>query len=197
MEEMVVANSGGTISSGDAKTNRWFILNTDVSPNSVETLIKEIHEINRYDEEQEKKVVGYKRKPIEIVVNTYGGSVYDGYALVSEILMSKTPVHTILQGKAMSMGFIIFLAGHKRIMTQFATLMYHEISTFEWNDITAIKRSVEEAERLQRLYDDYVLKRTNLLQEKLDDVKEKRMNWFIGADEAKKLGITDEVISFF
>jgi ATP-dependent Clp protease protease subunit len=75
--------------------------------------------------------------------------------------------------------------------------MYHQISTFEWNDITAIKRSVEEAERLERLYDSFVLKRSNLMQEKLDDVKEKRMNWFIGADDAKKLGLCDEVVSFF
>lgn len=194
MGEIIEAVSSG-VSSGDVKTNRYFILNQGVSESSVETLIKDIHEINRYDNEREKKEVDFKRKPIELVVNTYGGSVYDGFALVSEILMSKTPVHTICQGKAMSMGFIIFLAGHKRFMTPFATLMYHEISTFEWSDVTAIKRSVEEAERLAKIYDDYVLKRTNVLPDKLADVKEKRMNWFIGADEAKKLNMCDELIA--
>lgn len=178
------------------KKNRHFILSDDVTQSSVVNIIKEIREINRHDDEQEEKVVDYERKPIEILVNTFGGSVYDGFGLVAEIEMSKTPIHTICNGKAMSMGFIIVAAGHKRFMNYpFATLMYHQISTFEWNDITHIKRSVEEAERLEKIYDDYVLRRTNLMRSQLDEIKEKRMNWYVDAQDAKKLGIIDEVIS--
>jgi ATP-dependent Clp protease, protease subunit len=185
---------GGT-STEEIKKNRYFILNEDVDAESVVGIIREIHDINRYDSEKESKVVDYEREPITLVVNTYGGSVYDGFALLSEMVLSKTPIHTICQGKAMSMGFILMLGGHKRFMTPFATLMYHEISTAAWDKITGIKQTVEEAERLQRVYDNYVLSRTNLMQEKLDDIKERKMEWYLGADDAKKLGIIDEILS--
>lgn len=186
--------TGGTFSTDDKK-NRYLILNDDVTPLSSFAIIKEIHDINKFDDEKEKKVVGYEREPITLLVNTPGGSVYDGFALVSEIIMSKTPVHTYCPGKAMSMGFIIMLAGHKRLMGPFATLMYHEISTRAWDNITGIKQTVEEAERLQRVYDSYVLQRTNLMQEKLDDVKERKLDWYIGPEDCKKLGIIDEILS--
>jgi ATP-dependent Clp protease, protease subunit len=172
----------------EEKKNRHFYLGEDVSASSV------IMEINRFDNEQEKKVVDYEREPIEIVVSTYGGSVYDGFGLVDAIVLSKTPVHTICTGKAMSMGFIILVAGHKRFITPMATVMYHQISTAVWAELEKIKRSVEEAERLEKIYDEFVLKRTNLLKEKLDDVKARCMDWYIAPDEAKKLGIIDEIL---
>jgi ATP-dependent Clp protease protease subunit len=188
-------NIGGTFTSNGDKKNRYLTLNEQVSETSCFNIIKELHDINAFDDEQEKKVVGYEREPITLVINTPGGSVYDGFALVTEIILSKTPVHTYCPGKAFSMGFILMLAGHKRIMGPFATLMYHEISTQAWDSVTGIKRTVEEADRIQRLYDDYVLKRTNIMQEKLDDVKEKQFNWFIGAEDCKKLGVIDEILS--
>ena len=60
--------------------------------------------------------------------------------------------------------------------------------------MTQVKRTLEEWERLQNLYDEYVLKRTSLLKEKLDEVKEKCLDWYISAEEAKKLGIVDELL---
>ena len=94
----------------------------------------------------------------------------------------------------MSMGFIIFAAGHKRFAHPFATLMYHQIRGWAGGELTQIKRTVEEWERLETIYDSYVLKKTNLMKEKLDDVKEKCKDWYISAEDAKKLGIVDEIL---
>ena len=187
----------GDTNMGEDKKNRYFYLGEDVSSSSVKDIIKEIREINRHDDEQDKKVVDYEREPIEIIVSTYGGSVYDGFGLVDAITLSKTPVHTVCVGKAMSMGFIILAAGHKRFITPMATPMYHEISTGAWGELEKIKRTTEEAERLQKIYDDFILKKTNILQEKLDSVKERCADWFMTADEAKKLGVVDEILEVF
>lgn len=179
------------------KKNRYFYLGESVSSSSVKEIIKEIREINRHDEEQNKKVVDYKREPIEIIVSTFGGSVYDGFGLVDAITLSKTPVHTICVGKAMSMGFIILAAGHKRFITPMATPMYHQVSAMAWGELEKIKRTAEEAERLQVMYDNFILKKTNILQEKLESVKERCLDWFLTADEAKKLGVVDEILEAF
>lgn len=180
--------------SAEVKKNREFSLSENVSEGSVSNIIKEIREINRHDDEQEKEKREYEREPITIVVNTFGGSVYDGFGLVAAIELSKTPVHTVCLGKAMSMGFIIFAAGHKRFAHRLATLMYHEVSTFVWDKLSAIKQEVHECERLQKDYDDYILDRTNILQEKLDEVKEKKAEWYLNAKEAKKYGLVDELL---
>lgn len=179
----------------EEKKNRHFYLGESVSESSMKELIKSIREINRYDDEQAKKTIDYEREPIELIVSSYGGSVYDGFGLVDTIELSKTPVHTVGIGKMMSMGFIILIAGHKRSMTKRATAMYHQISTGVWAELEKIKRTAEECERLEKIYDDFVLARTNLMKEKLDDVKGRCQDWYISADEAKKLGIVDEIIS--
>lgn len=174
--------------------NRDLILSENVTQDSVKGLIREILEINDFDDKQEEEKRTYERKPIRLIVNTYGGSVYDGFALVAAIEKSKTPVHTICFGKAMSMGFMIMLAGHKRFAHPLATLMYHQISTLAWGKIEEIKQEVTECERLEKLYDDYVLKHSNLIKKQLDEVKKLKQEWYIGADEAVKLGLVDELL---
>lgn len=180
---------------GEEKKNRYFYLGEDVSQSSVKEIIKGIREVNRYDDEQAEKVVGYEREPIELIVSTYGGSVYDGFGLVDVIGLSKTPVHTVGIGKMMSMGFIILAAGHHRSMTEMSTAMYHEIATGVWNKLEEIKRTAEECQRLQDMYDSYILKKTNILKEKLEDVKSRCLDWYISAEDCKKLGIVDEVLA--
>ncbi|AIF45658.1 ClpP family protease [Virgibacillus sp. SK37] len=174
--------------------DRKLILSEDVNGSSVRGLIQKILEINLYDQEKEEKEVGYKREPIELIVNSFGGSVYDGFALVSVMETSKTPIHTICLGSAMSMGFIIYLAGHKRFAHRFSTFMYHEIISGGFQKTEEHRRNVKECERLQKQYDDYVLEKTTLYQEKLDNVKSTVTDWYIPAEEAVKYGIVQELV---
>lgn len=178
----------------EEKKNRELMLGVDVDEGIIKDLIQQIREINKYDDEQEKEKKEYTRDPIVLIVNTYGGGVYDGFALVATMDMSKTPIHTICLGKAMSMGFIIFAAGHKRFAHPMATLMYHQIRGYTGGELIKIKRTVEEWDRLEKIYDEYILKKTNLLQEKLDYMKERTQDWYIPAEDGKKYGIVDELL---
>lgn len=182
-----------SIESGEKK-NREFYLGQNVEASSLESIIKGIIEINKFDAEQEKKVVDYKREPIELTISSYGGYIYDGLGLLDIILLSKTPVHTICIGKAMSMGFMLMIVGHKRFATPRATFMHHQASAAAWGELEKMKRSVEETQRLEDLCDELVLEKTNILKEKLDSIRERCMDWFIDAKEAKKLGIIDEIL---
>lgn len=178
----------------EEKKQRELLLSGDVEEGNIISLIKEIRDINNFDDEQEKEKKEYERKPITLIVNTYGGSVYDGFALVAAMDLSKTPIHTVCLGKAMSMGFIIFAAGHKRFAHPFATLMYHQVRGWVGGELEKIKRTVHEWDRLEKMYDAYILKKTSLLQEKLDDVKVKCQDWYISAEDAKKYGLVDELL---
>lgn len=178
----------------EKRKDRQLYLFSKVDEKNISEIVKQIIEINLYDDEQEEEKKEFERIPIELHISSYGGYVYCGFSLVDAILSSRTPVHTICSGKAMSMGLAILLAGHKRFGHRHSTFMYHQLSAWVWGDLTNIKRDVKECERLEKIYDELVLSKTNILKERLDEVKEKRMDWFISAEEAKKLGIIDEIL---
>ena len=87
---------------------RKLYLKEDVDEKSVMPLIEAIHRINDDDAEKEKEYNGWEREPIKLYIYTYGGVCYAGFALIDAIRASKTPVHTIVLGTAMSMGIFIF-----------------------------------------------------------------------------------------
>lgn len=84
------------------------------------------------DQEKEEKEIGYKRKPIKIFINSFGGRVADMWSLVDIMLNSKTPIHTYCTGYAYSCGFYIFIAGSKRYITNHVDILYHQLSSSNW-----------------------------------------------------------------
>ena len=82
---------------------RDLLLSDRISQSTVKDIIKDIFEINFDDDEKEEIYKEWKRTPIRLFINSYGGIVYDGLALVDIIKHSKTPIHTICVGSCISM----------------------------------------------------------------------------------------------
>lgn len=181
-------------STSEDTESRILYLNDDVDAGSMKPIIEQILKWNEQDDEKDKKQKDFVRKPVKLIVNTYGGSVYDGFGLISVIDNSKTPIHTYVYGKAMSMGFLIAAAGHKRFAGKLATFMYHQIASFAWGKLEQIKEDVKECERLQAMYNGYLLARTAIRESDVQPVLDRRGEWFFGADEAVKLKLVDEVL---
>ena len=180
----------------DVKDNnsRNIVLSSDITASSVADIIESILDINTLDDELEEDLQDYEREPIKLVVNSFGGSVYDGFALIAAIEHSKTPIHGYCYGSAMSMGFIIYISTHVRFAHKTSTLMYHEISDVFWGNITGAKQNLKECERLQKVYDDYVLSRTKIPVNKMDDYKDRKEDWYMSAQEAAKYKIIHKII---
>lgn len=170
---------------------RKILLSENISSSSVKDVIKEIMDINYDDDLKEVDYKDWERKPIKLFINSFGGSVYDGLALVDTIKQSKTPIHTISIGSSMSMGFWIYLAGHKRFIGENATLMFHDISTVVWDKTEGIKQEVKEMERLQAMLSQFVISTSMVKEETLDDYITRKAEWYIPADEAIKLKLAD------
>ena len=180
----------------DVKDNnsRNIVLISDISASSVADIIESILDINTLDDELEEDLQDYNREPIKLVVNSFGGSVYDGFALIAAIEHSRTPIHGYCYGSAMSMGFIIYISTHVRFAHKTATLMYHEISDMFWGNITNAKQNLKECDRLQKVYDDYVLSRTKLPVDKMNEYKARKEDWYMSAQEAAKYKIIHKII---
>jgi len=127
---------------------------------------------------------------VPVIIDSYGGQVYSLMSMISDIKHSKIPVATIVQGKAMSCGAILFSfgTGGHRYMDPDATLMIHDVSSMGWGKVEEIKADAIEVERLnQKVYrmmakncgqpEDYFL---NIVHEK------SHADWYLDADECKK-----------
>ena len=145
----------------------------------------------KQDDANEEIKKNFKRKPITIFINSFGGSVYDMWSIIDIITNSKTPIYTYCTGYAMSAGFIIFLAGHKRFVTKHATLMCHQLSMWDNGKLTDMQQIMEEREENQRDIEEFIIKQTKISQEKLDEIRTKKIDWFIKSSEVKSLGIAE------
>ncbi len=126
---------------------RKLYLAKQVDQASIGALTQQILDINQDDEYLKKlsEISGfiYLPKPIELYIDSYGGVVYQCFGLLSVMKKSKTPVHTIVTGCAMSCGFMIAITGHRRICYEKATYMYHQAGSAAWGESKRYRRRVD------------------------------------------------------
>ncbi|MCR8635185.1 MULTISPECIES: ATP-dependent Clp protease proteolytic subunit [Paenibacillus] len=173
---------------------RTLYLFDGINKNSVKAVVENILKINQLDDEKDKREKDYKHVPIDLIINSNGGNVYDGLGLINVIDNSKTPVHTYVYGLAASMSLLVAVSGHKRHLGKLSTLMYHSISNTIGGRLEHLKNRVDEGQRLQNIYDQYLISKSNLRLEDLKSVQEHQRDWFISPEEALELGIIDEII---
>jgi ATP-dependent protease ClpP protease subunit len=84
------------------------------------------------------------KKRIQVWINCVGGSVVDGYNIYNAILKSNTPVDTYNVGICASMAGAIFMAGRKRIMSDYAKLMMHPVQGSDTKAYQSFMDSISE-----------------------------------------------------
>lgn len=173
---------------------RIYYLSDDVDNQSIGVLTYSILSAIAEDDEKDSKEKNYKREPIKLYINSYGGSVGDMWGLVDVILNSKTSIHTYCTGYAMSAGFKIFLAGHKRFCYKHSVFLYHQLSTRMSGKYLDVKQEMEETDRTQKDIEEYVLSRTKITKEKLDEIRNQKKDFYIHSEDAFTYGIVDEVL---
>ena len=178
----------------------------------VSGLIKEVElrkspviiRVNKFDEESAKKFqqeMGLAhntgQKVIPVVIDSYGGQVYSLMAMISAIKHSDLPVATIVEGKAMSCGAILFSHGEegRRFMDPNATLMIHDVSSGMLGKIEELKADVEEADRLNKIVYKMMAqncgKADNYFTKIVD--KKKHADWYLDAEEARKHNLANHL----
>lgn len=178
--------------------DRILMFNSGVDLETIGVLSKSIIEINQSDAKNTKLYamndVVYTPPPIHIYIDSYGGHVYQCLGLMGIIENSKTPIHTIVTGCAMSCGFMIAITGHKRLAYKTSTFMYHQVSTIKLGKLKEIEDGIIETKRLQKVIEQHTLKHTKITQAKLKDIYENKIDWFMNSQQALANGVIDEII---
>ena len=176
----------------------------------VSPLIKEVElrsppviiRVNKFEEDSAKEFAQQMslaqstgQPVIPIIIDSYGGQVYSLMSMIGNIKSSKTPIATIIEGKAMSCGAILFSFGTQgyRFIDPDATIMIHDVSSGAIGKIEDIKADSKEAERLNQKV--YKMMAANCGKEPnyfLDIIHEKsHADWYLDADDAIKHGLAN------
>lgn len=178
--------------------DRNIFFTEQVDQSSISSISKKIIEINEDDsfliKHAEFYGFKYEPQPIKLYIDSYGGSIYQCMSLISVMEKSVIPIHTICMGAAMSCGFIILICGHKRFAYKYSTPLYHQASSITMGTIKHIEEDVQETKRLQKLIEKITLEKTRISKERLKEIYEKKLDWFMTAEEALKLSVVDEIL---
>ena len=160
--------------------------------------------VNKFDEDSAKdfsnamSVAQSTGQPIiPVVIDSFGGAVYSLMSMVANIKASNIPVATIVEGKAMSCGALLFSYGTSgyRFMDKHATIMIHDVSSGARGKIEEIKADAKEGDRLNQLV--YREMAANCGKEPEFFLKQihdrSHADWYLDAEEAQTIGLANHL----
>jgi len=134
-------------------------------------------------------------KDIFLYINSPGGSVTDGLAILDTMNYIKPDVSTICIGQAASMGAVLLAAGTKgkRYSVPNARIMIHQVMGGAQGQATDIEIQAKEILRIKKILNSILTDATGKTFEQIE--KDSDRDYFLSAEEAKEYGIIDDVIT--
>lgn len=177
VEQMVMAQQ--------PENSRIVVLHGDVTEHTISTVIVQLLHL-----------ANLNRKPIHLVVSTYGGSVDEMFSLYDTIKFLPCPVHTIALGKVMSAGVLLLAAGvkGKRLIGRSARVMIHPVSGGAYGNVFEMVNESKEARRLHDLMVESLSKETKMTRDQINKLMRAGHDFYLTPADAIKHGIVDKVV---
>ena len=134
-----------------------------------------------------------KYKDITIRMHCYGGEVFEGNLIYNTIANAKARVTIIVDGVAASMGSIVALSGVKLKIAENAFIMIHCPSGVTRGNAAAHLASAKLLQSMEKNFTKKYASKTGKSEEDVQKYFDGNDHW-IDAEEAKALGLADEVI---
>ncbi len=133
-------------------------------------------------------------KEVSMYINSPGGSVTEGLAILDTMKMVKCPVATYCVGQAASMGAILLASGEKgrRYALPHARIMVHQPWGGAQGKASDIEITAREILRLKDMLNGILAEASGRTFESV--VNDTDRDRFMSADEAKAWGIVDKVL---
>ena len=134
------------------------------------------------------------KKDISFYINSPGGHVSAGLAILDTMNHIQPAVSTVCVGMAASMGAVLLSAGEKgkRFAIPNAEIMIHQPSGGAEGMATDIEITAKQILKLRERLNKILAKNTNQKLEKVANDVDR--DYFMSADEAQKYGIIDKVL---
>ena len=164
---------------------RIIFLGTPINDQVANAIIAQFLFLEREDPERD----------ITLYVNSPGGSVYAGLAIIDAMNMIRPDIATYCVGMAASFGTVILCSGAegKRYALPNATVMMHQVMGGVQGQASDLEIHAREALRLQATIRDIFVERTGQTSEKISQDTDR--DYFMTAPEAKEYGLIDDVLT--
>jgi ATP-dependent Clp protease protease subunit len=135
------------------------------------------------------------KKDIHLYINSPGGSVTAGLAIIDTMNFIKSDVSTICVGIAASMGALILSSGKKgkRFSLPNSEVMIHQVMGGAEGQASDIAINAKHILRTKEILNKILAENTNKKPDQVE--KDSDRDYWMTSDEAKKYGIVDEIIS--
>ncbi|GAB1536195.1 ATP-dependent Clp endopeptidase proteolytic subunit ClpP [Geovibrio sp. ADMFC3] len=133
-------------------------------------------------------------KDIFLYINSPGGVITSGLAIMDTMNYIKPAVSTICLGQAASMGAVLLACGAKgkRFAVPNARIMIHQPLGGFQGQATDIEIHAREVGRMKKLLNEILSERSGKSIQELE--KDSDRDFFMSSDEAKEYGLIDDVI---
>ena len=135
------------------------------------------------------------RDTLTLFINSPGGSVTDGWAIIDVMEASRVDIQTVALGCIASMGVLIFVAGTKgkRIMAPKTAVMTHQFSTAFYGKQHELIAARKFHDTLEQQFIAHFLRHTKMTEKQIREFLLKPSDTWLTAEECLKLGICDEI----
>ena len=151
--------------------------------------------------ERELKKEEKDRKPIKVMINSYGGCVVDFFYIASTMLRYEEKgvvIETYCNGYAMSAGAYILMLGSKghRYATRFCNIVVHQTQLTLCSHYTQadLKQLNEDVEKNWDILVDLMKKYTDMSDKDIENLIDKNLDVTYHAKDALEKGIIDIIL---
>tara|TARA_R110000765_G_C18727580_1_gene585044 strand:+ start:131 stop:775 length:645 start_codon:yes stop_codon:yes gene_type:complete len=130
--------------------------------------------------------------PLNLHINSFGGSVFAGFSTVDHILNSKVPVYSIVDGCAASAATLISVVAARRYMHKHAFMLIHQLSAASWGKYEELKDSMVNNDMIMKKIKEIYEQHTKIPTKKLGEILKHDLWW--DAKTCLEYGLIDEII---
>lgn len=128
---------------------------------------------------------------IDVYINSYGGSVAQGFSIYNQLKNHPAKIRTICNGFACSIASVIFLAGDERVMQSASLLMIHNPFCMTMGNASELRKTADDLDKMAQVSIDLYCQATGLDESTIKDMMDKE-TW-LSASDALELGFATNV----
>lgn len=131
---------------------------------------------------------------LELYINSEGGAIYHGLAIMNAMRCSKIPVHTTCLGNASSMAAHVFIQGAKghRTMLRDSSLLFHSARVgYEAMPMQQIEAAIEDVRFLEDRFCKHIAEQSKIPLDLVATDFCSAIDRYVYAPEAIGLGLCD------
>lgn len=134
-----------------------------------------------------------KHDRINIRINSPGGSIFHGNAIIAAMKNSKAEIHTYNDGLAASMGFGIWLAGNVRHMNETSLAMAHSASTITFGNAKDHQETIDLLNKIDQTLVNNMASSSGKTKEYIQENFFDHSDHYLNAEDCKELGLINKV----